>query len=69
MNNFLVHNEDVKKEMCAEIGINSVEDLFKQIPEKARMQTLELNEALSELQTQKHVKALAKKNKTDYVSF
>ena len=62
MNNFLVHNEEVKKEMCAEIGVNSVEDLFKQIPEKARMQSLDLAEALSELETQRYVKSLAKKN-------
>ena len=69
MNNFLVHNEEVKKEMCAEIGVNSVEDLFKQIPEKARMQSLDLAEALSELETQRYVKSLAKKNNTDYISF
>ena len=69
MNNFLVHNEEVKKEMCAEIGVNCVEDLFKQIPEKARMQSLNLQEALSELETQRYVKSLARKNNTDYISF
>lgn len=69
MKNFLVHNDEVKKEMCAEIGINSVEDLFKQIPEKARMKSLDLQEGLSEMETQKRVKSLAKKNKTDYISF
>lgn len=69
MKNFLVHNEDVKKEMCSQIGVNSVEDLFKQIPEKARMKSLDLQEGLSEMETQKRVKSLAKKNKTDYVSF
>ena len=69
MNNFLVHNDKVKKEMCAEIGVSCVEDLFKQIPEKARMKSLDLHEALSELETQRYVKSLAKKNKTDYISF
>jgi len=69
MNNFLVHNEEVKKEMCAEIGVNCVEDLFKQIPEKARMESLDLSDALSELETQRYVKSLAKKNNTDYISF
>ena len=69
MNNFLVYNEEVKKEMCAEIGVNCVEDLFKQIPEKARMQSLDLAEALSELETQRYVKSLAKKNNTDYINF
>ncbi len=69
MNNFLVHNEDIKAQMCAETGVNTVEDLFEQIPQQVRMQTLNLDEALSELETQKKVKALSKKNNTDYVSF
>ena len=69
MKNFLVHNEDVKKEMCAEIGVNCVEDLFKQIPEQARMGVLNLQDALSEMETQKRIKSLAKKNKTDYINF
>ena len=69
MKNFLVHNEDTVKEMCSVIGIEKVEDLFSQIPEKARMDKLDLSEALSELETQRKVKALAKENKSDYVSF
>lgn len=69
MNNFLVHNENTKAQMCTEIGINTVEDLFKQIPQQARIHSLNLDSALSELETQKKVKNLSKKNKTDFVSF
>ena len=69
MKNFLVHNEEIQKEMCAAIGVDCVEDLFKQIPGKARMQKLDLPEGLSEMETQTRIKSLAKKNKTDYVSF
>lgn len=69
MNNFLVHNEQTQKDMCAEIGISQVEDLFKQIPQNARMQSLDLPSALSELETQRYIKSLAKKNNTDYISF
>ena len=69
MKNFLVHNEETTKQMCAEIGINSVEDLFKQIPQKVRMGKLNLPDALSELETQKQVKTLAKNNKDDYACF
>ena len=69
MNNFLVHDEKTKKEMLDVIGINSIEDLFKQIPAQARMSNLNLNNALSEMETQRQVRALAKKNKTEYVSF
>ncbi len=69
MNNFLVHDEKTKKEILDVIGINSIEDLFKQIPAQARMSNLNLNNALSEMETQRQVRALAKKNKTEYVSF
>lgn len=67
MNNFLVHNEEVKNEMCQSIGIKSVEDLFKQIPNQ--MPSLDLPDAISEMEAQKRVKTMARKNKTDYVSF
>lgn len=69
MKNFLVHSEEIKEEMLNAINANSIEDLFKQIPQKARMQNLDLDTALSELETQKEVKNLAKKNNTDYISF
>lgn len=69
MKNFLVHNEETTKEMCETIGISTVEDLFKQIPQNVRMQSLALNEGLSELETQKAVKQLANKNASDYAIF
>ena len=69
MKNFLVHNDEVKQEMLKSIGVASIEDLFKQIPEKARMSELDLGNALSEAETQRTVKSLAKKNNTDYISF
>lgn len=69
MKNFLVHNDEVKQEMLKSIGVASIEDLFKQIPEKARMSELDLGNALSEAETQRTVKLLAKKNNTDYISF
>ena len=65
MNNFLVHDDKTKREMLDIIGINSVEDLFTQIPEQARMRSLSLDDALSELETQRKVKSLAKKNNTE----
>jgi len=69
MKNFLVHNEETKAEMLNEIGIKTVEDLFSQIPAKARISKLDLPKALSEMEAQKTVKRLANKNKTDYISF
>ena len=69
MKNFLVHTDEVKKEMLESIGAASIDDLFKQIPENARMGKLELENPLSEMEVQKRIKTLAKKNKTDYISF
>lgn len=69
MKNFLVHSDEVKKEMLESIGASSIEDLFTQIPQKARMGELQLEDALSEMEVQKRVKALSKKNNSDFVSF
>lgn len=69
MKNFLVHDEKTKQQMCESIGVESVEDLFKQIPQSVRMDSLDLPEGLSELETQKRVKALAKGNDSDFSTF
>ena len=69
MKNFLVHNDEVKAEMLEEIGLNSVEDLFSDIPQQARMKTLDLPDAMSEMEVQREIKSLANKNKTNYISF
>jgi len=69
MKNFLVHNNNTKKEMLESIGLASIEDLFSQIPKDAKMGSLDLPNALSELETQKAIKKLANKNNTSYVSF
>ncbi len=69
MKNFLVHNDEVKSDMLDTVGVRSVEDLFKQIPADARMKNLDLPGALSELQVQREIKNLAKKNKSDFIDF
>ena len=69
MKNFLVHTDEVKKEMLESINVSSVEDLFKQIPQKARMGELGFEKPLSEMEVQKRIKSIAKKNYTDYVTF
>lgn len=67
MKNFIAHSEEERQEMLNAISCNSVDDLFKTLPIK--MVELKLDEPLSEMQTQKKVKALAKKNNIDYISF
>ncbi len=69
MKNFLVHTDEVKREMLESINVSSVEDLFRQIPQKARMEKLGFKNPLSEMEVQKRIKSLAKKNNADYVTF
>lgn len=69
MNNFTAQNEDTRKEMLDCISKSSIEELFEEIPQKARMQSLDLPEALNEMQTQRSVKNLAKANNSDYIYF
>ena len=67
MKNFIAHTENVRQELLKDVSCSSIDDLFKQIPVK--FENFDMGSALSELQTQKEIKALAKKNKTEYVSF
>lgn len=69
MKNFLAHNDEAREQLLKSINMSSVEDLFKNIPQAARVKDFNLGEALSEMQVQKHVKSLAKKNNTDMISF
>lgn len=69
MNNFTALNEETRNEMLESISKSSIEELFAEIPQKARMQTLDLPEALNEMQAQRAVKELAKKNNSDYIYF
>lgn len=69
MKNFLAHNEETRAELLSAIGVSSVEELFDKIPKQARMVDFDMPEALSEMQAQKAVKKIAKKNKTDLTSF
>lgn len=69
MKNFLAHNDEIRADLLNSIGVDSVEELFEKIPSKAKVSNFNLPEALSEMQTQKEVKALAKGNNTDLVNF
>ncbi|MBR1425467.1 aminomethyl-transferring glycine dehydrogenase subunit GcvPA [bacterium] len=69
MKNFLVHSEETIQQMCKVVGVRSVEDLFEQIPVSVRMDKLDLPDGLSEMETQRLVKNIAKENKSDYITF
>lgn len=67
MKNFLAHTDEIRQKMLKEISCASIEDLFKQIPVKCK--DFALANPLSEMEVQRQVKALAKKNKTEYANF
>ena len=69
MNNFNAHSNNDRIEMLEAIGVSCIEDLFAQIPQAARIDKLNLPNAISEMSAQKSLKALAAKNETNYVSF
>ena len=64
MHNFLPHTKETRQEMLNEIGLNSIEDLFINIPEEAKINNLNIPEGLSELEAKKCLQELANKNKT-----
>ena len=67
MKNFIAHTDEIRKKMLQEISCSSVDDLFSQIPVKFK--EFNMSNPLSELETQRRIKALAKKNKTEYANF
>ena len=72
MYNFEAHTEAAREKMLEKIGVKSVEELFSQIPQKARMTQSDVKKfgiPKSEIVTAKTVKSLAKKNRTDYLNF
>lgn len=69
MNNFTALNEETRKEMLESISKSNIDELFEEIPQKARMQSLDLPNALNEMRAQRVVKGLAKANNSDYIYF
>ena len=67
MKNLIAHTDEIREKMLQEISCSSVDDLFKQIPVKIK--NFDMAHPLSELETQRKIKALAKKNKTEYANF
>lgn len=69
MNNYKANSDDTIKQMLEEIGEKNISDLFSSINKEALIDNLKLGNALSELEVQKRIKAIAKQNKTDFKYF
>lgn len=67
MKNFIAHTDEVRNELLKELNYTTIDDLFRQVPVK--FAEFNLENPLSELETQKRIKSIAKKNKTEYISF
>lgn len=69
--NYIPHTCQDRQEMLNIIGINSQDDLFKNIPDSLKDVNLLIPEALSELELNNRILELAQKNKWpgEYVSF
>ena len=67
MKNFIAHTNEIRNEMLKAVSCASVDDLFKQIP--VQFKEFKMENPLSELEAQKKVKALARKNMTEYANF
>lgn len=55
---------NIKNEMLREIGINSIEELYADVPQEYCSRELNLPQALSELEIKRHMDTLLSKNKS-----
>jgi len=63
------HTPDTREQMLAALGLESVEQLFDDIPEPVRAHGLDLPEPISELTLSRELAALAARNRTELASF
>lgn len=68
MKNIIAHSESIRKEMLEAISKSNIENLFSQIPQKARTGSLNLPDSMNEMEVQRKIKKIAKKN-NEYISF
>jgi glycine dehydrogenase subunit 1 len=59
-----IPNASIKNIMLKEIGLNSIDDLFSDIPKSIRISDLNLLTGLSQQETEKKLRILASKNKS-----
>ena len=69
MINFEAHTKDERKEMLNSIGLNNLEELYKNLPTDIRTNGLNLAQPYSELKVTQEIKRLSELNKTNYASF
>jgi len=68
---YIPHTDQERQEMLATIGVESIEDLFQDIPDKYRFPHLDLPDGISEMEVLDQMKLLADANYStnDFVNF
>ena len=68
---FIPHTDPERKEMLGSIGVKTLDDLFKSVPEKYRYPKINLPPALTEMEILNELNGLAESNATaaDQISF
>jgi len=61
---YIPHSDQDRASMLATIGVRSIEELFKDVPEHARFPELDLPSALSEMEVRRELEMLAEANLT-----
>jgi glycine dehydrogenase subunit 1 len=59
-----IPNVTVEKEMLDDLGLSNISELFSDIPSAVQIEKLDLNDGLSQMETEKKLKNLANKNKS-----
>lgn len=59
---YIPHTDDERQAMLATIGLENIEDLFRDVPERARFPDLDLPPPLSEMEIVSEMRALAARN-------
>jgi len=66
---FIANTEEDRRTMLQTLGLESVDELFAEVPAELRARPLNLPEGKSELEVLSHLRALSEKNSTHLVCF
>ncbi len=66
---YISNTDEERAKMLAELGLNSIEKLFKDIPPELMSSSFNLPKGKSELEVRRFIKELASKNITDLICF
>ncbi len=66
---YIPNTDSDREKMLATLGLKSMDDLFRDIPEALRAKSFDLPPGRSELEVRRHMQNLASKNATDLINF